>query len=282
MNSKLLQTKFIFLILILTLSLRSNAQDSEGSDHVKLTKNSFNFYFGLHISKSQDLVYSPIIYNGNGLSAINIMYERFNKRGVHSVNIEYDNIETNSTQSITYDEFGTLITRQPSNAIQLAASYGYAVQLKQNKKTRIYLGGVAEIKIHSTEYNFTSSSIDGHIFSNSLHSWFNGTYNLTSKSFITLDAKAPLVSIVARPTYAIVDNKSIQHDGSDIGFFYQTSKLASIGSYQALNLAITFSTQLSRLTSFNFRYRFDYLRFNKPLPISVLKNNFDLGLTFKF
>lgn len=268
----------LFFIFILALSyLRPLAAQT-----IKADKNRLSVHFGYHVNRSQDLVFSPMIYEGSSAGVLGLSYQRLSERGFHRLEFGYDNVEVRSTEPVHFTVFGERIDRRLSKALQMSINYGYARSIKSGEKVHFYAGGLLETKIHLTRYHFGVSEDEGYVFANSLNPWLGGEYRLGGKSFIQAEIHLPLLSWISRSEYAIVDNEEIQYEGSDVAFLYVKGELASLGTHQALNASLSYRLQFASAMCFNFTYRFDYLRFKKPLPIAVLKNNFDFGLSFNF
>ncbi len=282
MKPKLQLLKLSVLVLFIMSQNYALSQIDAHFLEASPSKNSISVLLGLHFNRSQDLVFSPNIYQGSAVPALSLVYERQAKNGKHRILLAYDNIEVIGPDLISFDLFGETRTRIPSQASQINIHYGYAHRMSKNEKLQFYLGGILEAKIHLTNYEFGVSDDEGYIFANSLHAWVAATYHVNEKSSFQAELFSPVISLVSRPEYAIVDNEEIQHDGSDIGFLYQKGELASFDKYKAINFSIGYTYELSSFTHLKLGYRLDYLRYTDPLPISVLKNNFDFGLSFNF
>lgn len=266
-------------LVLLTLTLLT-VFDIQGQD--RDSRNVIGIKLGLHFNQSQDKVYSPFIYSGNGFGSVGLKYERTTTRGLHSISVDFDNIEVSSVPSATFNSFGTNIERENSEATQFDLSYGYTHEIKSTEKYQLYLGGKVHTKAHVTQYSFLTGEDDGHLYANSIDPWMMMSYRINPKNKIRIDAQFPLFAFVSRPEFAIVDNESIQFDGLGFIFLYKKGEFASVGAYQAINLYFTYIKQLSNAIDFTLGYRFDYMRYKKPESISVLKNNIDIGLVINF
>ena len=255
---------------------------TEGSIFKKSTyKNKITLFTGYHFSKSQDLIFSDMIYKGHSGSTIGLEYERITRKGIHWIRGAFDKANVESTKLISFEGFEGTQSRQASDALQANISYGYGRLLTSSEAFRFYLGGMLETKVHLTNYQFGLSENDGYLIANSVNAWLRTEYQLDEKNSVQAALYFPLLSWIGRSEYSIVDNEEIQYEGSDFGFIYKKAELNSWSSYKAWNMAFSFSHTFSPALGFNIRYQLDYLRHTDPLAISVLKNHFDLGFSLK-
>lgn len=244
--------------------------------------NRINFLWGYHLTKSQDLIFSPMTYEGNTGSALGLEYERDGQRGLHQFRLAFDKTQVSGTPLINWEAFDGTRTRKPGEALQINISYGYMHALSTSENFTFYMGGLLEAKIHHTTYHFGISEEEGYVLANSLNSWMRADYRINQKNTLQASLFLPLVSWISRPDYAIVNNEEILHEGSDLAFVYQKGALASWGAYRAINFSLVYERAISAAVSLQLRYQVDYLRYEEPLVINVLKNNFDVGIGVDF
>jgi len=249
----------------------------------QVNKNKLTFYGGFHYTKSQDLVYSPLIYKGGGGNAFGLRYERFSRRGFHQLNIAYDHISVASTAPpVSFDLFGKTITRIDSRAKQFYINYGYVEQLNRTSKFAFYLGGLLEAKINLLDYQFGLNDEIGYSLIHSISPWVVSKFSISLKQYLQVEVHFPLLAYSARPDYSIVDNEEIQHEGSDFTFLYNKGTFASINTFQAIHFSLAYHREISSLIHLNFNYDLGYLKYKKPATTTILKNNFDIGIAFNF
>ena len=135
---------------------------------------------------------------------------------------------------------------------------------------------------HLIQYFFGTSDDDGYILAHSLSYFMRGEYQIDEKQTLFLETSFPLLSFVARPTYAIVDNNEIQTERSDLGFIHEIGQWKGPGKLVKIQFALDYRRNLSPRTDLILGYQFRYLKYNEPLKISIIKNGFDFSLNFKF
>lgn len=266
----------------LTLGFIQLAAQSSFFTNEKYPKNGLELQFGWHWIQNQDLVYSPLIYKGSSITSLALQYERFSKKGIHQITIGFDQSEVEAGALITFTEFDQSFSRKASETREVRLHYGYAHRLKNSDLFQLYIGGILEAQINVNTYNFGWSDDNGYLLSNSLQPWLLAQYQVSAKNRLGLEINFPLLSYLARPTYAIVDNHEIQHEGSDLSYLYQNGEWATLDSYQALDFSLVWDRRLSNTAAFQVGYDLSYTRYSQPLPITILKNKFNLGLSFIF
>jgi len=246
-----------------------------------LKKNIIGLRLGYRGNKSQDLVYSPMIYKGGALG-VSISYQRNTRNGFHILRLSYDQAKVESSELITFPVSGGSITRESSTATFINIQYGYGRQVLQKSPYKLAIGGILDSQAHLTDYLFGLSDDTGYILAYSLSYFMRGEYLLDDKQSFLLEASFPLLSFVVRPTYAIVDNNEIQNEGSDLGYIHGNGQLEGPGQYVKLLFVVDYKRTLSPRTDLIVGYQFQYLKNNDPLRISLVKNSIDVGLNFKF
>ena len=246
------------------------------------TTHAISFFAGYHSQKNQDLIFSPLIYQGSSINALSVWYERKGSKGYHRLSISYDKIDVKAADLITFTDFNRSFSRIPSEAKELSILYGYAHTLKDQGRLTLQAGALLETNIYFTQYNMGLSEEEGYLLPTSLQPWFLLQYELNSKSVLEWEVYVPVLSWISRPEYAIVDNEEIQYEGSDLSFVYGKGKLTSFNHFRALNLVGSYTRQLSSRLGLRLRYRLNYSRHSDPLTISVLKHHVDLGLSCNF
>ncbi len=268
---------FIFTSLPMAIGQPREAKTPESD----LKRNTLGLSFGFHHSQSQDLVYSPLIYDGQSLLAIELFYQRRSQKALHLLTVGFDRMSVESTDLLTFPFFGSSITRQSSTASFFNLQYGYAREIMQKEKINLLLGGMIDNQIHAVEYNFAESDDTGYLISYALAVWLRSEYRINQTQSLNLETSFPLVYFLSRPPYAIVDNEEIQ---SNNGFshVHERGEWHALSGFLKLHLLLSYNRSLSSKFDLLASYQFDYLRATEPVELSVVKNGFDLGLAFKF
>lgn len=244
-------------------------------------RNTLGISLGLHHSQTQDLLFSPLIYDGQSLLAVELAYQRRSEKTLHLLSVVFDNISVESTDARTFPFFNMPITRQSSTASFLNLKYGYAREIMHKERIDLLLGGMLDNQIHVVEYKFAEFEDEGYLISYALAVWLRGEYRINRIQSLNLETSFPLAYFLSRPPYAIVDNEEIQ---SNNGFSYVHERGAwhALSGFLKLHLLLSYSRSLSSKFDLLLSYQFDYLRATEPLKLSVVKNGFDLALAFKF
>lgn len=247
----------------------------------KKSQNTLGLSLGLHHSQNQDLLFSPLTYDGQSLLAIELFYQRRSQKGLHLLKVAFDRMSVESTGPLTFPFFDAPITRQPSTASFFSLKYGYAREIIQKERINLLFGGMLDNQIHLIEYNFADFSDEGYLIAYSMSAWLRVEYRLNQRQSLQLETSFPLVYFLSRPPYAIVDNEGIQ---SNNGFthVHGRGKLHALSGFTKLHLLLSYNRSLSSKLDLLLAYQFDYIRATEPLKLSVVKNGFDLGLAFKF
>lgn len=279
-----MKKNFQLLTLLGSLLLTSTVLPAQSNffTNEKYAQNSLSLQLGWQWNQAQDLVFSPLIYSGSSLSNLTLQYERYQKRGIHQLSLGYNQSDIRAAPLITFTDFGQSFTRIPSILRQVNLSYGYAHLVKRTDSFQWYVGGIVETQLHHTTYNFGLSDDEGYLFTNDLQAWLMAFLQLDSKNRIRFDLSIPLLTYATRPEYAIVDNEEIQHNGSSLAFLYQQGEWASLNNYLAMDFGLTLDHRISNTAAIQVGYGLAYYRYEQPLSISILKNQFNLGLSFTF
>ena len=265
--------KMVLLALLFLFSFKYLiAQENENN-------NTLDFYIGYHFNKTQDFVFSPLIYQGSSFSGLGIRYERASKRALSQLSFFYDKIEISHDTHIASPVFGQ---RAPSESQLFDLKLAYALPLKQNEGFQWYLGGIFEAKYLATDFIFGLGVEESYLFENTLSPWFLISYQLNPSYHLQAQAHVNLISLVSRPEYSIVDNRNIQGE-EGLEYLYNKAEIVLPGGgFQSYNLAIKLSRTLSSRIDVFAQYQLNYWRVDKPETLSVLKNNFGLGLSLNF
>ena len=265
--------KLVLLALLLLFSFKYLiAQENDNN-------NTLDFYIGYHFNKTQDLVFSPLIYQGASFNGLGIRYENVSKRALSQLSFFYDKIEVSHNTPISSPVFGQ---RAPSESQLFDLKLGYAFSLKQSEDFQWYVGGIFEAKYLATDFIFGLGVEESYLYENTLSPWLLISYQLNQSYQLQAQAHVNLISLVSRPEYSIVDNRNIQGE-EGLKYLYNKAEIVLPGGgFQSYNLAIKFSRALSSRIDVFGQYQLNYWRVDKPETLSVLKNNFGLGLSFNF
>ena len=270
----------ILLALLILFSLAQNFAQGNLPEHsVPIKKKSIKLSLGYHFALSQDLVFSPMIYEGSSINFWGLEYDKVKNGRLFQVSAFYDKLKVNPEEIISSPVLGG--HRAASEALQVQLQFLGASTIHKTDKARIYLGGQLTAKYYEVSYSFGFDNDEAYFFENAIRAWSQFEYQLNEKTKLKSSVAIPLLSFIARPEYAVVDNRTIQGENG-IGYLYRKGELASWGNYQSIDLSFGISTDLSEQIQSFFRYRLNYWRYKKPEALSVLKNHFDLGLSFNF
>lgn len=277
MKTKKINFRSIFFLLVLIYSAELTAQNNRDQTESEKHKNTITLLLGYHFTQTQDVVYSPMIYNGSSANAVGLNYQRFTKKGFHHFAFNFENIEVTATELISSPVF----SRVPSEALQASIQYGFVHKWKSTEKINFYAGGLLQAKYQNTTYNFGFNDEESYYYENSINPWAIMDYQLNTKNQIRTSLSFPLLAFITRPDYAIVDNRDIQgEDGID--YLYKKGEFSSWENFQAVDFSIGITRHLSPSIDLLAVYKIKYFRYKKPEPIAVLNNSIDIGLTFNF
>ena len=245
------------------------------------TKNAVGIGWGFHHSQTQDLLFSPLIYDGQSLAAIQLSYQRRSKNALHLLRVAFDKISVESTDALTFPFFNTPITRQSSTASFFNLKYGYAREIMHKEKVDLLLGGMLDNQIHLLEYKFAEFEDEGYLISYALAVWLRGEYSINQIQSLNFETSFPLVYFLSRPPYAVVDNEGIQTD-SGFSHVHKRGEWHALSGFVKLHLLLSYSRELSSRLDFLLSYQFDYLKTTEPQKLALVKNGLDVGLAYKF
>jgi len=271
----------IIVFIFISLTTASGQPREGGTTGANLKRNTLGLSLGFHHSRSQDLLFSPLIYDGQSLLAIELFYQRRSQKGLHLLTVAFDRISVESTELLTFPFFGSPITRQSSTASFLNLQYGYARESMQKERINLLLGGMLDNQIHAVEYNFAESDDTGYLISYALAVWLRGEYRINQTQSLKVETSFPLVYFLSRPPYAIVDNEEIQSNNG-FSYIHERGEWHALSGFLKLHLLLGYSRSLSSKFDLLLLYQFDYLRATEPLKLSVVKNGFNLGIAFRF
>ena len=250
------------------------AQDYSMNDFYK---NALRISTGFHTIKVQDILYSPMIYRGSSIANLRLQYDLHSRNGLHQFAAAYEQMGLTGPIFIQSPEF----ERQSADILFAVVSYSYLHSLKSTDNTSISIGGRLATHFHNTTYPFGFGGEEGYLFVNELGLKMRGDYLLKGKYLVTTQLVIPVLSLVARPEYALVDNQDIQ--GADgIGYLYERSSIASFTDYRSITVKISFDVKLTNHLLAGLGYQGNILRVDTPEPITTIKNYVDLSLAFQF
>lgn len=271
--------KPLFFILALCLAFpglalaQSSPSQTEPHSHIGLL-------WGFQHSQAQDLVYSPMVYQGQTLLALQLFYHRRSAKGMHAVRVSFDQTSVEGSDLHTFPFFNRFIERQASTSSSLHLSYTYGRELIKRGKTHLLLGGLLDNQLHALEYNYAESSDIGYLLAYALGVWLRGEYQIDDTQYIHAEASFPVLSFVTRPPYAIVDNKNIQSSKSAFFQIHERGTFNILSGLIQPNVQVAYNRSLSDRFLATFAYTFTYTRATEPLPLSVIQNRFSAGLAF--
>lgn len=267
--------KYLLLFLILNFFRVVNAQDHP-------SENKLSVDLGLHFSRSQDLVFSPMIYKGGSPGFIRVAYDRKIKNGNHKLKIHYDQASTESTDLISFPGFGESNMREASTMGFLDFEYGYLREVYSKENFSLEAGGRLNAFAHLAEIVFGFGDDDGFLIAYTLSPQAKANWQLSENRRLEIATAFPITSFVMRPLYSIVDNGQIQNEDGDFGYFHENGSFKGQGGLTRIQLELGYFMALSPKIDFKVGYEFQYLKYKDPIQIALLKNNITAGLNFKF
>lgn len=267
----------ILLVVILLLIGHSRAFPQAPSSR----RNAIVFTWGFQDYRSQDFIFSPLIYQGDSFSVFAVSYVRETGKQMHRVDFSTNKLAIQSSEKFAYFEVGKLVRTSVSKAEIYDFRYGYGRAVAAVGKLKFYVGGVIGSTINFSDYRFGSVTNEGTVISYSLSPWLVGDLKIATGNAFRVETVLPFVTWVGRSTFSISDDKRLK---ASSGFLHVTKNgsLEFLSSYFNFNIVVSYKRSLFRNLDVLFSYSIDYLKHQKPLPVSILKNNFLIGLAYRF
>ncbi len=184
--------------------------------------NTLQIAWGVQYNRAQDLVFSPMIYESNAAWTLGLNYKKQKARGWYQLGFAYDDAKLSPETLITSPVFGT---RARSESKQFALHFAYAGLMNDHQKFNIHLGVQLDVRFHQIDYAFGLGIEESYFFANSVSPLLNFAWRLGEKNRLETGFSLPLLSFIARPEYAIVDNRNIQGE-EGIAYLYKKGNLS--------------------------------------------------------
>ncbi len=237
---------------------------------------------GLQIHQSQDLIYSPMIYRGQSLASFQFMYSYHTRKGIHQLRSYYDHVNTESTELISFPGFGEDNQRSLSPINFIEAEYSYLHRIRSIKSLALLAGGSLSTLTQLPTYQFGFGDEEGFIIAHALKLKVMTNIKMVERHSLRIETSYPLLSMLVRPLYSIVDNGLIQNEGSDFAYLHNHGSLEGPGGYHHFHFLAKYIVPFSEKTELNAGYLFQYIRYKDPQQISILKNTLTIGINLKF
>ncbi len=263
----------ILLYLIASSTITAYSQDQP--------KNSIRFAFGPYWAKTQDLVYSPMIFSGGSFGGVGLEYARMSDKRIHEAGININQADIESTELLTFN-IGSLGERQPSSVNLIQLYYRHYWKLMDRSKLSLWGGAMFENQALIHEYLFGFNDDTGFVISYSLMPVLKLFYQPSEKHQLSADLGISALAFVARPEYATVDNEEIQNDGSDYFYHHRDGQIHSIFGFYNAYFSVKYKYSLSRRFGTTAALQFRQLSHSEPLEVAATSTNLNFGFDLSF
>ncbi len=244
-------------------------------------KNNLFIHWGYSSTRYQDVVFSPMIYEGSTFNSLQLGYERQGEFNSHRLLVELEGSDLSGTENISFI-VGDRRTRKASPHNYYRINYRIQRSLTRSERFELFLSGDIDIQAQLLNYQFGLSDDDGFIFAHSISPGVGGSWKLDEKNKFTIMTSYPLVSFVARPKYNIVDNRRIQHDGSDFLYYHGEGGFKGPGSYHQLFIQLAYQRYINEKISSGLLFINRSWQYDDPLQMAITKNNLFLAINYHF
>ena len=248
-----------------------------GQDDPTNKKSSIFLATGYTIIDYQDLVFSESIYEGSGLSYLSLGYARQGSRTIFRAKLSSIANPVAPEILISSEAFGQ---RAESAFSQLTLDLSYTRQMIEAAGLKGYVGLQLQAQYQENEIVFGLGDRTSYAYLNSLSPLLRLYYDLTNDWELQAGLSMPLVTFLARPEYAVVDNEDIQ--GKDgFGLLYSKGDFMGPGDYKRIDLSVQLNHRISRRLSGLVAYDFAYQKIARPDTMHLQTNIIKLGIDFQ-
>jgi hypothetical protein len=233
---------------------------------------------GVHETRVQDLLFSPLIYDGLGAMGLELSYERQNATSLHHASAAFDQTSVESGNSLTFPFFGSPVTRQASSATFFLLKYGYARRVVNRSRLGLYLGGLLDHQVHVLEYRLAEYEDEGYLLSYALSVWLRADYRIDNSHSVQMETSFPLAYFLSRPPFAIVDNEGIQTTQNGYFYAHKRGTWGAFGGYTKWYLRARYTRALSTGFDLGVSYELAYVTASDPQKLAVLRNGLQASL----
>ncbi len=257
----------IFILLFIHVSNILIAQDSA----TQISKNTIGFNVGYHTGFFEDLNFSPLHYQDNGM-LYSIYYKKKKEKSSFLVQLNYS---TGNAKTKDREFFN-------STYQMVDLRFQYLKKLKlSNEKLHFSLGGQYQFYLNYLDWmNQEAFSFLGN---HSLDFSILTKYQLNKKNSILFRLNIPVINYIVRPPYNSFDEElSTNNDEGNL------FKIITTGYWGSLNKVIAFEFRPSYRYLFfekmelEVSYRIRYYKINELYQLRHFQNLLSIGLLFKF
>jgi len=285
-NAHLLFNKWLWTASLILggLTVNENTAMGQGASQANEStrSTSLGITWGYYAVKAQDLLFSPHPYSGGQTSGFGLHFKRTRSNQQITVDLRAEMLELDAPFPLIFQLNGSARSRQDNHFTGLRLGVGYSRKIRSYSNWELWLGGNIETQFRWVEFGMALSEEDSYLLNTSLSPQAKAIYQLSKNQTLSLSVQVPLLNMISRNKFAVVDNEEIQYDGSDLSFLYGEGSFQSLNSFQSIDLQLAWTRTLSIHWDFSLTYQFNYARFSEPQTYSMRKNNIYLGFAFKF
>ena len=259
----------IFFLIFISLIAQTHKKDS-----LNLSRE-IGIKGGLHLISQKDILFSPLVYQGNSLTNISLYYLNKDISSSFKVQLTFSNSDIELDNPIKYKKNDFTIEGFPSTSYLANVEVGYNWRIFSKEKLIIYLGSIAKAQMQIVDYDNGIDESKGFGASASLGFWLSGNYNFDWQNSIEVDLYGSLISWTRRPHYSTLENVILQ-SSSPFEDFIGTGELNFFTEHLSTNASITYSIKLSPNFKIGASFFAEFIMFKEPLKSSTLVNNFNL------
>ena len=239
------------------------------------------FGWSWHHFKSQDLIFSPRIFSGSSFRAGTLYYSMKTEHSRHEFSLALGKVNTRSSEATTYFVNELPKRTRPSTASLIDFRYGYARRILPGRKIKFTFGGSFESSFRYMDYRFGPSESDGSVVSYTLAAWFTSLLPLGPKQGLTFEATFPVLSWLARSKISVTDDQRLQ-SSSELWHVTKNGRLELPPNFIKLNASLTYARRLFDRAKLLVSYQFEFLSYDEPLEVNLMRNALETGLSYEF
>lgn len=268
------------ILICLCLGERLQAQDR---------KNELSLRYGVQHQVRQDLLFSPLLYEGLAVPNLGLGFQRTNSNSIHQIGLTGSLYNMKSGKEFTYLDWFTLEEKEglSSSFLNIRLNYAFLKKIWAMQKLTLWVGGNSANEIDAFFYEFGRFGTFGYTGIFSLNPTVQLNYGLFKEDQLLFQVETPVIAWVARSPFAVNDDEFIQNQSLHKTFPTLTRLMAD-GEIQTFNQLKTIQAQvgykkrISSRFSLQGLYQFRYQYLKKPRSSESVQNNFQLLLNYKF
>lgn len=233
----------------------------------------------------QDLIFSPFHHSDVSLMNGALRLERQSPKLYQWVDLGASVYNPSTVPSYSY---GDNDRTYPHNFLFVNLAYAVGKEVKTLKpEAKWMLGGLFEMDLQSSTYNYGRVSSFGYFIAFNLGAWARYKHTLANRHTLTTTVTLPLLSWIARSPYLVNDDEFIENIASHKGLktflaFVGDGQLQGINKVQQSELHVQYTYQLSKKWSVGAQYEFHLLNTQKPVSLTQMRNLLQAHATLTF